>query len=60
MQKPRVITPGLCGVSECTGLVCQTIPMFTRFGIDVNEYFMSGRTEGGRLELQWLMSHSLV
>jgi hypothetical protein len=34
--------------------------MFTRFGIDVNEYFMSGRTEGGRLELQWLMSHSLV
>jgi len=42
------------------GTVRQTNFMVTRFDADVNIYFMSGRAEGGRVELQWLMSHSLV
>jgi hypothetical protein len=58
-QKPRVITPGLCG-KPVEYLVRQTLLIVTRLESKVNSYFMSGRTEGGRVELQWLMSHSLV
>jgi hypothetical protein len=59
-QKPRVITPELCTEPVKYDTVRQTTFMVTRFEADVNIYLMSGRTEGGRVELQWLMSHSLV
>jgi len=60
-QKPRVITPGLVALNQSNAdLVRQTNFMVTRFETDVNLYLLSGRAEGGRVELQWLMSHSLV
>jgi hypothetical protein len=59
-RKPRIITPGAYSVKNQLGTVRQTNTIVTRFDDDVNVYLMSGRAEGGRVELQWLMSHSLV
>ena len=60
-QKPRVITPGLVAVLQSV-LAWSVKPNLWLREFRSKSMFnlLSGRAEGGRVELQWLMSHSLV